>query len=105
MSLTASERRTLSGIERVLQSRDPHLRSLFSIFTRLTWQEAMPAREQLLRKRGRRWHFRPWPAMAFPLACLLVAAIITTGAIGGLTSRCLLTGRLRAGAGSLPSAR
>ena len=46
MSLSASEARALTRIERALLARDPVLRSLFSTFTSLTWREAMPAWEQ-----------------------------------------------------------
>jgi Protein of unknown function (DUF3040) len=51
MSLSVSEARVLTRIEEGLLSRDPRFRSLFAIFTRLTWHEAMPAREQLRRRR------------------------------------------------------
>jgi hypothetical protein len=76
MSLSASEVRTLTRIERALLSRDPRLRSLFSMFTRLTWQEAMPAREQL---RRRRWQGRPGVVIAIGLA--LALAMVVMGAI------------------------
>jgi hypothetical protein len=76
MSLSASEVRTLTGIERALLSRDPRLRSLFSIFTRLTWHEAMPAREQLQR---RRW--RPGPVVVIAIGLVLALAMVVTGAI------------------------
>ena len=69
MSLPASEARVLSTIEERLLSRDPRLRSLFSIFTRLNWQEAMPAREQL---RQPRWRPRPGAVM---LVALLLAVV------------------------------
>ena len=76
MSLSASEARTLTRIERALLSRDPRLRSLFSTFTRLTWQEAMPAREQL---RRRRW--RPQPGVVIAIALALAVAMVVVGAI------------------------
>ena len=76
MSLSASEARALTRIERSLLSRDPRLRSLFSIFTRLTWREAMPAREQLRRPR---WRTQPGVVIAIALA--LAVAMVVVGAI------------------------
>jgi Protein of unknown function (DUF3040) len=76
MSLSASEVRALSRIERALLSRDPRLRSLFSIFTRLTWQEAMPAREQI---RQRRW--RPQPGIVILIAIALAVCMIVVGSL------------------------
>jgi Protein of unknown function (DUF3040) len=76
MSLSASEVRALSRIERTLLSRDPRLRSLFSIFTRLTRQEAMPVREQI----GRRgWRHRPGTLIL--IAAVLAAGMIIIGAL------------------------
>jgi hypothetical protein len=77
MSLTASEERVLTRIEQALLSRDPRLKSLFAIFTRLTWQEAMPAIEQL---RRRRWH--PPAGVVILLAVALIAGVIMLGALG-----------------------
>ena len=76
MSLSASEVRALTGIERSLLSRDPRLRSLFSTFTRLTRQEAMPAWEQV---RKRRW--RPRPGLVIAAALALALAMVVLGAI------------------------
>jgi Protein of unknown function (DUF3040) len=77
MSLPASEERALTGIERALLSRDPRLKSLFAIFTRLTWQEAMPAFEQL---RRRRW--QPPAGAMILLAIALIVGVIMLGALG-----------------------
>ena len=76
MSLSASEARALTRIEQSLLSRDPRLRSLFSMFTRLTWREAMPAREQL---RRRRW--RPHPSVAIAIAVALAVALVVVGSL------------------------
>ena len=76
MSLSASEARALTRIERALLSRDPRLSSLFSTFTRLTWREAMPAREQLRRPR---WRTQPGVVIAIALA--LAVAMVVVGAI------------------------
>jgi hypothetical protein len=78
MSLPVSEARTLTCIEQALLSRDPRLKSLFAIFTRLTRQEAMPTIEQL---RRRRW--RPPAGVAILLAIALIVGVI---ALGSLTS-------------------
>jgi cobalamin synthase len=76
MSLSASEARALTRIERGLRSRDPRLSSLFSTFTQLTWREAMPVWEQL---RRRRW--RPQPAVVIVIALALAVAMVAVGAI------------------------
>jgi hypothetical protein len=96
VSLTASEQRALAKIEHVLQSGDAGLRSLFGIFTRLTWPEAMPAREQLP-QRG--WRARP--VIAVPLTLVLIAAIIVVGSLGGASAACGAIQRAAA-AGSEP---
>jgi Protein of unknown function (DUF3040) len=78
MSLPASEERVLSRIETALLDRDPRLRSLFAIFTRLTRQEAMPATEQL--RRRRRWS--PQQAVVVLLAGAILIGVILAGAFG-----------------------
>jgi anti-sigma-K factor RskA len=83
MSLSASEVRTLSRIERALLSRDPRLRSLFSIFTRLTWQEAMPAREQI---RRRAW--RPKPGIVILVAIALAVGVIIVSSVNSVQRAC-----------------
>jgi hypothetical protein len=47
MGLPVSQRRNLDEIEDSLRASDPHLASLFTIFTRLTHDEEMPRIEQL----------------------------------------------------------
>jgi hypothetical protein len=76
MSLSASEGKALTRIERGLLSRDPRLSSLFTTFTQLTWREAMPAWEQL---RRRRW--RPAPGIVIAVALALAVAMVVVGAI------------------------
>ena len=83
MSLSASEVRALSRIEQALLSRDPRLRSLFSIFTRLTWQEAMPAREQI---RPRRW--RPHPGIVILIAVALAVGMVIVGSLNSPPRAC-----------------
>jgi|SRR5215471_18121434 len=76
MSLSASEARVLTRIERALLSRDPRLRSLFSTFTRLTRQEAMPTWEQLRRRRR-----RAQPGVVIAIALAVAVAMVVVGAI------------------------
>jgi hypothetical protein len=76
MSLPVSEERALTGIEQALLSRDPRLKSLFAIFTRLTRHEAMPAIEQL---RRRRW--RPQAGAVILLAIALIVGVIMMGSL------------------------
>jgi len=83
MSLPASETRVLTGIEASLVARDPRLRSLFAIFTRLTLHEAMPAREQL---RRRHWRLRPGPVIVIALVFVLVGVVL--GSLAGPAHVC-----------------
>jgi hypothetical protein len=82
MSLPAAETRVLTRIEDGLLARDPRLRSLFTIFTRLTWQEAMPSWEQL-RRRGR---LQPGPVIVIALILVLVGVVL--GSLAGPSSTC-----------------
>ena len=84
MSLSASEARALTRIERALLSRDPGLRSLFSTFTSLTWREAMPAWEQLRRPR-----WRPRPGAVIAIGLVLAFAMVVLSAIVSPQSGCL----------------
>jgi hypothetical protein len=83
MSLPASETRVLTRIEDSLLARDPRMRSLFAIFTRLTWQEAMPSWEQL---RPSGWRLRPGPVIAIALVLVLVGVVL--GSLAGPASTC-----------------
>jgi hypothetical protein len=83
MSLPASEARVLTRIEHGLVARDPRLRSLFAIFTRLTWHEAMPAREQIQPRRRR---LRPSPAIVIVLVLVVVGVVL--GSFAGPARGC-----------------
>lgn len=72
MSLPVAEERALTSIEHALRARDARLNSLFSIFTRLTRQEAMPTIEQI---RQQRWRPQAGAIVLIALA-LLVCAIV-----------------------------
>jgi len=79
MSLPVAQERTLTSIEQALRSRDPRLNSLFSIFTRLTRQEPMPAFEQI---RQRRWRPQPGAVVLVTIAllvCAIVAGSLSSG--------------------------
>jgi hypothetical protein len=80
MSLPAAEERTLTRIEQALLARDPRLNSLFSIFTRLTRQEAMPTIEQL---RRRRWRPQPGAVLLAAVALLICAVVAGSLASAG----------------------
>jgi hypothetical protein len=82
MSLPVSEERTLTRIEQALLSRDPRLKSLFAIFTRLTRYETMPAIEQL---RRRRW--QPPIGAVILLAFALIIGVVMMGSLAS-TSGC-----------------
>jgi hypothetical protein len=47
MSLPASQQHALDAIDVGLQTGDPRLARMFAVFTRLTGQDSMPARETL----------------------------------------------------------
>jgi hypothetical protein len=76
MSLPVAEERALTSIEQALRSRDARLNSLFSIFTRLTRQEAMPTIEQI---RQQRW--RPQAGTVFLVAIALLVCAIVGGSL------------------------
>jgi Protein of unknown function (DUF3040) len=79
MSLPVAQERALTSIEQALRSRDPKLNSLFSIFTRLTGQEAMPTIEQIRRRRR-----RPQPgALILVTLALLVCAVVAGSLASG----------------------
>ena len=80
MSLPIAQERTLTNIEQALRSRDPRLTSLFSIFTRLTRQEAMPTIEQI---QQRRWRPQPGAVVLLAVALLVCAIVIGSLSSGG----------------------
>jgi hypothetical protein len=97
MSLPASEERVLTRIEQTLLARDPRLKSIFAIFTRLTVHEAMPATEQIQR---RWWH--PQPGAVVLLAVVLLVGMIVIGSLG--SARACSPARSGASAAAQPSA-
>ena len=105
MSLPASQQRTLNRIDRTLRDSDPRLVALFSIFTRLTWDEDMPRIEEI---RARLARFGAWIAwrtqpvrrriphpsarvkaiLFFPAALAAVACALLLGSSGPAVHRC-----------------
>jgi hypothetical protein len=60
MSLPASQQNALDAIDDGLRHGDPRLARMFAVFTRLTRQESMPARETLPPRQW--WPSRGWRA-------------------------------------------
>jgi hypothetical protein len=83
MSLPTAEQQELLGIEQILQSRDPRLKSIFATFTRLTRNEAMPTWEQI-----RRGNWRLRSSVIVSVTVLLIAGIIAVAALSGLPRAC-----------------
>ena len=75
MSLPARQQRALDRIEKTLLADDPRFGSLFAIFTRLTWHEAMPGIELV---KARRWHsLGPFAAIATALIAVASVLMLT----------------------------
>jgi hypothetical protein len=91
MSLPARQQRALDRIEKTLLADDPRFGSLFAIFTRLTWHEAMPGIE--LVKSGR-WHsLRPFAAIA--IALIAVASVLMLTLLSPRRPICLTSAAAR----------
>jgi hypothetical protein len=83
MSLPVCQQRVLDRMEGALRASEPHLSSMYEIFTRLNASEPIPA-EPLTRRRLR-W-FQPGTAMyAIVLVPVMFAAIIVGALLGGGT--------------------
>ena len=81
MSLPACQQRLLDRMEGALRANEPHLTSMYAIFSQLNAGEPIAA-EQLARKRLR-W-FQPGTAMyAIVLIPVMFAAIIIGALLGG----------------------
>jgi hypothetical protein len=76
MSLPAAQQRSLDQIEITLLDYDLHLGSLFTIFTRLAREEAMPATERVTAGPWRR-RLRPALAAAFGLAVVVTVLVLS----------------------------
>jgi hypothetical protein len=83
MTLPVCQQRVLDRMEGALRASEPHLSSMYEIFTRLNAGEPIPA-EPLTRRRLR-W-FQPGTAMyAIVLVPVMFAAIIVGALLGGGT--------------------
>ena len=110
MSLPVSQRRMLNRIDRTLRDSDPRLAAIFSIFTRLTWDEEMPRIEEVrarlarfggwisrrtepVRRRVPRPSDRVKAILFFPAALAAVACALLIGGSGPAVHRCAATVR------------
>ena len=82
MSLPACQQRVLDRIEGALRASEPHLTSMYAIFTRLNAGEPVGA-ERLARKRRRRWLQQGTAMYAIVLIPVMFAAIIVGALLGG----------------------
>jgi hypothetical protein len=100
----------LDRIDRTLRDSDPRLAALFSIFTRLTWDEEMPRVEEVrarlarfggwigrrtepVRRRVPRPSDRVKAILFFPAALAAVACALLIGGSGPAVHRCAATVR------------
>ena len=110
MSLPARQQRMLNRIDRMLRDSDPRLAALFTIFTRLTWDEEMPRLEQIrarltrvsgwfarrtepVRRRTPRVPRRLKAILFYPAALAAVACALLIGSSGPAAHRCATTVR------------
>jgi hypothetical protein len=110
VSLPARQQRMLNRIDRMLRDSDPRLAALFSIFTRLTWDEEIPRIEQVrarlsrigswfarraepVRRRTSRVPRRLKAILVFPAALAAVACALLIGSSGPAAHRCAATVR------------
>lgn len=83
MTLSARQQAVLDQIERALQAADPQLRSMFSIFTRLTSREPVPDTETTWdTSTGGRRDNGSSGRSAKSVAGLLVVSIFMAGLVG-----------------------
>jgi hypothetical protein len=81
MTLPVCQQRVLDRMEGALRASEPHLSSMYEIFTRLNAGE--PVRAEPLTRRRLRW-FQPGTAMyAIVLVPVMFAAIIVGALLGG----------------------
>jgi hypothetical protein len=110
VSLPARQQRMLNRIDRRLRDSDPRLVALFTIFTRLTWDEEIPRIEQVrarlsrigswfarraepVRRRTSRMPRRLKAILVFPAALAAVACALLIGSSGPAAHRCAATVR------------
>ena len=110
MTLPVSQQRTLDRIERKLRDSDPGLTALFTIFTRLTWNEEIPRIEEIrarltriggvivrhaepARRRTPRIPSHVKAILLFPAALAALACALLIGNSGPAAHRCAATVR------------
>ena len=82
MGLGPNEQRLLAQIERALHGSDPKLAAKLAVFNRLTFHEAMPLRERLLRppsrvaRPSRVVRFAPVAMAAFVVFMILISVTV-----------------------------
>jgi Protein of unknown function (DUF3040) len=76
MGLGPNEQRLLGQIERALRGSDPKLAATLANFNRLTFHEAMPLRERLLRPRSRVVRFAPVAIAAWVVFMILISVTV-----------------------------
>jgi Protein of unknown function (DUF3040) len=76
MGLGPNEQRLLGQIERALRGSDPKLAAALANFNRLTFHEAMPLRERLLRPPSRMVRFAPVAIAAWVMFMILISVTV-----------------------------
>ncbi len=82
MSLSASQQRALGSIEGRLRAADPHLASMFAIFTRLNVGEPV-ATERLVARLRLRWQRPKLAAFSVVLIPVMFIAMVIVSALAG----------------------
>ena len=98
MGLGPNEQRLLGQIERALRGSDPKLAATLANFNRLTFHEAMPLRERLLRPPSRVVRFAPVAIAAWVMFMILISVTVLSRIEPGQGRwRCRVRDRLGAG--------
>jgi hypothetical protein len=109
MSLPYRHQRDLLRIARALRRSDPHLASMFLIFTRISTDEGLPQREQLRTPLALVWAFLIWPVDAGARLAVLAASVAhrlsrCAAAVGRAARNCFAVRVLRhEGARAVPA--
>ena len=85
MSLPAGQQRVLDRIEKTLLADDPRFGSMFAIFTRLTWHEAMPTIERVRSGRQR------LPVLAIVITLIAVLSVLLLSLLSPSRPMCVST--------------
>ncbi|HEY6296997.1 MAG TPA: hypothetical protein VIX15_15140 [Streptosporangiaceae bacterium] len=104
MSLPASQQRTLGSIEGRLRAADPHLASMFAIFSRLNIAEPV-ATERLVTRLRHRWQRPRLAAFAVVLIPAMFIAMVVVSALAGGRLSPSACGGIHRPSGASPLAR